>query len=104
MTAMRKAKEEELFEEFQVHQSKMCDLLATQMAQASSDEDKRIAQAVVEQEAKKLVSHVHTLLSGSGYDCHTGAYVVSVASGNTQSEPGSNRVFPDATDAATIIL
>ncbi len=55
MTAMRKAKEEELFTEFQTHQTKMRDLLASQMAQATSDEDQRIAKAVAEQEAKRLV-------------------------------------------------
>ncbi len=55
MTEMRKAKEEELFKAFQTHQARIRDMLQAESAKASSDEDKRIAQAVVEQEEKKLV-------------------------------------------------
>lgn len=55
MTTMRKAKEEELFREFQTHQQHMCQLLQTQRQEASSNEDRRIAQAVAEQNAKREV-------------------------------------------------
>lgn len=53
MTEMRKAKEEELFKAFQTHQARICDKLQAESAQATGEEDRRIAQAVVEQEAKK---------------------------------------------------
>lgn len=56
MTQMRKEKEEELFHQFQTHQQRMCDLLHSQMAQATSDEDQRIAKAIAEQQAKREVS------------------------------------------------
>ena len=55
MTEMRKAKEKEIFGEFQAHQQRMCDLLQTQQAKATSDEDQRIAQAIAEQDAKREV-------------------------------------------------
>ncbi len=55
MTEMRKAKEEELFKAFQTHQARICDKLQAESAQATGEEDRRIAQAVVEQEAKKMV-------------------------------------------------
>ncbi|XP_064401138.1 cilia- and flagella- associated protein 210-like [Halichondria panicea] len=54
MTEMRKAKEEELFKAFQTHQARICDKLQAESAQATGEEDRRIAQAVVEQEAKKM--------------------------------------------------
>ena len=55
MTQLRKEKEEDLFRQFQTHQQRMCDLLHSQRAQATSDEDQRIAQAIAEQQAKREV-------------------------------------------------
>ena len=66
MTHLRKEKEAELFQEFQQHQTRMCDLLQRQRQQKSSDEDERVARAVAEQEAKREVGvlffHTHDIL------------------------------------------
>ena len=55
MTTLRKEKEVELFQQFQVQQNRMCELLQGQMQQKSSDEDQRIAKTVAEQSAKREV-------------------------------------------------
>ena len=55
MTKLRKEKEIELFQQFQTHQQRMCDLLKSQMQEASTEEDERIAKAVTEQAAKREV-------------------------------------------------
>lgn len=60
MTRLRKVKEAEIFQEFQSHQTRMCDLLQQQQQQQTSDEDERIARAVAEQEAKREVLTTHT--------------------------------------------
>ena len=64
---LRKVKEAEIFQEFQVHQTRMCDLLQQQQQQQTSDEDERIARAVTEQEAKRevLTTHTHRLMTVS---------------------------------------
>lgn len=56
MTKLRKEKEAEIFSEFQRHQQHLGDLLHIQQQAATSDEDRRIAQAVEEQHAKRDVS------------------------------------------------
>ena len=58
MTKLRKEKEVEIFHEFQRHQQQLGNLLQTQQLQATSDEDKRIAQAMAEQHAKRDVSYI----------------------------------------------
>ena len=60
MMRLRKVKEAEIFQEFQAHQTRMCDLLQQQQQQQTSDEDERIARAVAEQEAKREVFTKHT--------------------------------------------
>lgn len=60
MMRLRKVKEAEIFQEFQAHQTRMCDLLQQQQQQQTSDEDERIARAVAEQEAKREVLTTHT--------------------------------------------
>ena len=58
MKKLRKEKELEIFQEFQNHQDRMCELLQGQLQQEATDEDQRIAKAVQEQDAKRDVSHI----------------------------------------------
>lgn len=64
MSKLCKQRKEKLFCEFQTHQQHMCDLLQSQITQATSNEDERLARTIAEQDAKKFVSrtdHIDTL-------------------------------------------
>lgn len=54
MAKMRKQKEDELFNTFQMHTLKMSDKLSAEMQQKVDDEDERIAKAVEQREKKRL--------------------------------------------------
>jgi len=55
MTTLRKNRECELFLEFQNHQNKMVDHLATMIKEKVDDEDSRIKKAVAERDAKRQI-------------------------------------------------
>lgn len=55
MENLRKEKQAEFLEDFQAHQQLMCENLQKHMENATSDEDKRIAEVVLEKIAKRDV-------------------------------------------------